>query len=60
MFRIKPTRNQTTAKHVNLSPHSNHLISNLNLIENKPIKIDSMKPNSKPIQIDSIKPNNKI
>jgi hypothetical protein len=24
MFRIKPTRNQTTAKHVNLSPHPNN------------------------------------
>lgn len=26
MFRIKPTRNQTTAKHVNLSPYPNKQI----------------------------------
>jgi len=24
MFRIKPTRNQTTAKHINLSPNPNN------------------------------------
>lgn len=38
MFRIKPTRNQTTAKHVNLSPHPNNNIIKQPNINQKDIK----------------------
>ncbi len=34
MFRIKPTRNQTTAKHTNLSPYSNNTVARTNKIDN--------------------------
>ncbi len=34
MFRIKPTRNQTTAKHINLSPHPNNTVITASKIDN--------------------------